>query len=138
MKRVLTGCLIVVGLGFAGVGAIFGLTMRHAKNTNRDFDAFTTKHGKGTPVADLFTDPFAQELAELDCTGAFQGRAEAMIDKQEAVTKLVARFVASPAVKTGKGSLSLMWIYLPPFGRLFFAVDYEDGVIRETKISSLD
>lgn len=136
-KVALIGCGAVVGLGVMGLASMVGLMAWSSRAVLRDFDALASRTTPGAPLAALLDNPFVHDCAEVSVSGPFEDRAEYPGDKslRQAILR---RLEADPGAKAGKGTLALMWIHAPPFGRVFLQVDFDDGKVTSARTSSLD
>lgn len=131
------GCGALVGASVLGVVGLAGLMIWSSRGAIRDFDALASRTTTGTPLVTLLDDGFVQGCAMVVVSGPFEARTD-FPDDASAHRALLKRLREHPGAAAGKGQLELMWVHLPPFGRLFLRVDFEDGKITAAKTSSLD
>ena len=94
--------------------------------------------GPGTELAALLAEPFVETASEVTVRGPFEATAAYLVTDESARQALLKKLKAHPGARAGTGTLELMWIHTPPFGRLFLVVDFEDGVVKAVRTSSLD
>lgn len=137
-RWVLVGCGGLVAIAALGGGAFAWWVISSSRSTVAQFDALVARTTPGTALAALLEDPFVARCALVQVTGAFAGEAELPLQGEAAVRAVLAEFRTSAASRSGEGRLHLMWVHLPPFGRLMLDVDYAAGAISAVRSGSLD
>lgn len=132
-KVALIGCGVLVGGGLLAVASAVGLMVWSSRAVLQDFDALARRTTPGMPLDALLDDPFVARCADVSVRGPFEASAERLTDATGPDALLQRLRTAG-----GKGTVELMWVHTPPFGRVFLAVDFEDGKVTGTKTSSLD
>lgn len=137
MRRWVKWAAVALGTGVLAVGGAFAAFISGSHRTMEQFDRFVAAHGEGSPVKALLDDPFVAKCAGVTLTGDFVGSAD-WADAANQAGPVLQRFGADAASRDGSGTLEVLWVYLPPFGRLIFNADYQRGVLRNVRSHSLD
>jgi hypothetical protein len=135
LKYVLFGLAGLTGLAVVGAAAFVGWWLLLPQHILRDYDAYCAAHGVGTSIEALANDPFTFDANELSTDQGFLIGPWPPMPHRDSVNLAPE---ARKRMLTAAKHITIMWVYNPPFGRLFLDLEVSDGVIRKARPSGLD
>jgi hypothetical protein len=136
-KRLKRAGLIALGCTAAVVIILLGLFAWESIITPtlvlRSFDAFASRHIPGSPISELFDDPFLARAVEIRLSSS---SGDVIVSAW--TRRLDVSTVRTAAAVRRSGKLTLEWVYMSPFGRAFLDISFVDGRITGSKKSCLD
>lgn len=129
MKKWVAVIAMVMGGGFIG---LLALAFVLPKRTLAQFERFVAAYRVGSKIEDLVADDFVRRARMIEFNEESKKIAVVTVS-DESLARLQKTVRERPS-----GQLELMWYYLPPFGRLFLSVEYDQGIIIKATTQSLD
>ena len=126
---ILGGLALLVGVGGLWVGGALYSSKRQVARIEK----FAEVHVVGSPFQTLVDNPLLGDASRI----SLDGEALVALPDKRPTPALLATLKARVGGQ-GSGTLSLEWVYLPPFGRYLMDVEFKDGVIRGSKTKVLD